>query len=142
MGERKHHKGRKPDWCFSNPEPPIRRRSVYRLLCAVRPFFFLCVFSLYPVARRHGRRLASDISFRVHFELLFFLQILQIFPLGFIIVLIYFISIIFSLLILLLYIIFNIKYQRILRWRAACSSSITINFNPTFFIFYMFTYNN
>ena len=32
VGETKHHKGRKPDWCFSNPEPPNRRRSVYRLL--------------------------------------------------------------------------------------------------------------
>ena len=32
MGEIKHHKGRKPDWCFSNPEPPNRRRSVYCLL--------------------------------------------------------------------------------------------------------------
>ena len=35
VGERKHHKGRKPGWCFSNPEPPNRRRSVYRLLDAV-----------------------------------------------------------------------------------------------------------
>ena len=32
VGERKHHKGRKPDWCFSNPEHPNRVRSVYRLL--------------------------------------------------------------------------------------------------------------
>ena len=35
VGERKLHKGRKPDCNFSNPEPPNRRRSVYRLLCDV-----------------------------------------------------------------------------------------------------------
>jgi len=32
VGERKPHKGRKPDCGFSNPEPPNRRRSAYCLL--------------------------------------------------------------------------------------------------------------
>ena len=51
VGERKHHKGRKPDWCFSNPEPPDRRRSVYRLLDDVNPFsvYFLSVILLLTV---------------------------------------------------------------------------------------------
>ena len=46
VGERKHHKGRKPDWCFSNPKPPNRRRSVYRLLCVVWAFstFLILIF--------------------------------------------------------------------------------------------------
>ena len=40
VGERKPHKG-EADWCFSNPEPPNRRRSVYRLLDDVRFCFIL-----------------------------------------------------------------------------------------------------
>ena len=46
VGERKHHKGRKPDWCFPNPEPPNRRRTVYRLLDDV-PFFYFYFLKFY-----------------------------------------------------------------------------------------------
>ena len=49
VGEIKHHKGRKPDWCFSNPEPPNRRRSVYRLLCAVWVLSDFFNFNLVPI---------------------------------------------------------------------------------------------
>jgi len=31
-GGAKHHKGRKPDWCFAEPEPPNGRRSAYSLV--------------------------------------------------------------------------------------------------------------
>ena len=39
VGERKPHKG-EADCGFSNPEPPNRRRSVYRLLCDVKTCIF------------------------------------------------------------------------------------------------------
>ena len=35
VAETKPHKGQSPTAVFRSPEPPNRRRSVYRLLCAV-----------------------------------------------------------------------------------------------------------
>jgi hypothetical protein len=43
-------KGVQPDWRFLEPEPPKRRRSSYRLLSAVCPFFYYFLTNtIFPV---------------------------------------------------------------------------------------------
>ena len=42
-------KGWKPDWRFAEPEPPNRRRSVYRLLCDVGRLIYLIFYSSFFV---------------------------------------------------------------------------------------------
>jgi hypothetical protein len=55
-GGAKYHKGRKPDWCFAEPEPPEWAVSANRLLCdvgAVSLFYlskyFYRTFSFYII---------------------------------------------------------------------------------------------
>jgi hypothetical protein len=43
-GGAKLHKGRSPTGVLQNPEPPIRRRSSYRLLCEVQTAFIIFIF--------------------------------------------------------------------------------------------------
>jgi len=40
-GVAKHHKGRKPDWCFAEPEPPYGGEAHTGLLYAVPPYFII-----------------------------------------------------------------------------------------------------
>jgi hypothetical protein len=48
-GVAKHHKGRKPDWCFAQPEPPDRAVSVYSpvMRCLGAHYTILFIFSNY-----------------------------------------------------------------------------------------------
>jgi len=51
-GEAKRHKGRKPDWRFAEPEPPIGGEAHTDLLCEVALvyiffYYFDCSFNMY-----------------------------------------------------------------------------------------------